>query len=148
MDHKRFFSWNFAKADLGSCQFGFNFTHCPAQSTSKIICLFFALFLALNLVFSALALFLFQSCSAFSPLLSCGRKFSQLQAKVSLHRRRQRGLAWPSLNAQLQREFLQQQANKGCCSPPQKLCCTHGNLEVKSLNTVITTGAGALKLAD
>lgn len=52
MDHKRLFSWNFAKADLVSCQFGFNFTHCPAQSTSKMICLFFALFLALNLLSS------------------------------------------------------------------------------------------------
>lgn len=124
MDHKRLFSWNFAKADLVSCQFGFNFTHCPAQSTSKMICLFFALFLALNLVSSALALFLFQSCSAFSPLLSCGRKFSQLQAKVSLHRRRQRGLAWPSLNAQLQRDFFSSKQTKDA-APHLKSSAAH-----------------------
>lgn len=31
----------------------------------------------------------------------------------------------------------QQLANKGCCSPPQRLCYIHGKLEVKSLNTVI-----------
>lgn len=38
-------------------------------------------------------------------------------------------------------------ANKGCCSPPQRLGYTHGKLEVKNLNTVIT-GAVSLKSAD
>lgn len=102
------FSWNLAKAELVSCQAGLSLAHCPAVSTSKIIqhSLFLALlFPALTLVSSALSAH-FNSARPFSSLLSCGRKFSQLPAKVSLHRRRQRDLAWPSLSAQLQWELV------------------------------------------
>lgn len=68
--------------------------------------LFFAfLFPALTLISSAPSAY-FDAARPFSSLLSCGRKFSQLPSKVSLHRRRQRGLAWLSLNAQLQWEFV------------------------------------------
>lgn len=80
----------------------------PVISTSKIIHhgLFFAfLFPALTL-FSKAASAYFNSACHFSSLPSGGRKFSQLPAAVSLHCRRQRGLARPSLNALLQREFV------------------------------------------
>lgn len=75
----------------------------------------------------------FNPTHPFSSLLSCCRKFSQLPARVSSSAGGSRVWLGRGLNAQLQWEFAERLANKGCCRPPQRLCCIHGKPEDKSV---------------
>lgn len=99
-----------------SSQTARSFSQCRA--TSKIIHHGFCFFSVFTFFFLAL-----KSTLPFSSLLSCDRKFSQLPTKVTVHGRRQQGPAWPSLNTQLRRDFVNSQQTKDA-APHLKVSAT------------------------
>lgn len=121
---KLLFSWNVVKAALVTGQSNSSFTHCLAVLTSKFIhhVLFFAfLYPALTLISSTLSVYV-NSAHHFSLFL---RKEILRIAGQSSHPA-QKGvrsaLARTECSAPV--GVFQLLENKGCCSPPQRLCYT------------------------
>lgn len=145
MDHGWFFSWNLAKNWIGEQPIGVKL-----QSTAQLywllklsIRVFSFLFPALTLISSALCAY-FNSALAllFSPFL--WQEILTIAGHSSPPSQEAGGSGLAESECSALVGVCQQLANKGCCSPPQRLCYIHGKLEVKSLNTVITR-AGSLK---
>lgn len=144
MDHKWLSSWNLAKAERVSCQSGLSFAR--RHRLLKLSIIVFSLLSSSLLSPSSPALspcsFQLRSAPFSSPpflwqeiLTIAGQSFPPSQEAAGS------GLAEPECSAPV--GVCQRPANKGCCSPPQRLCCAHtAKLEVKSLNTVITRGWG------
>lgn len=146
MDYKLLFLCNFAKAEMVNSQSGLSFTLGPALLTSKII-------QQRPMVFSLLSFSLLSPSSALLALLSSSLLAPSL---LSFPVAGNSHNCWPKLpsiaglaesGCKAPVGVCQQPANKAICSPPQRIYCIHGKLEVKSLNRVIA-GNGALKLAD
>lgn len=113
-----------------------SFTNCPAVSTSKII----QLTLSSPQLHSWLCFALLLSPFLLQEILTIAdQRVPPLQEAA--------GTSLPESEWSAPMGVCQQLGNKGYCSPSQRFCYTHGELEVKNLNTVIT-GAVCLKLAD
>lgn len=126
---------------------GLSFTDWWEVSTSKIIHHILCFSLPCSHPHLLTSLSLLRLCSALllSPFPVAGNSHNCRPSFPPSQEAAGSGLADSECSAPV--GVCQQLANKGCCSPPQRLCYIHGKLEVKSLNTVINRLA-SLKLAD
>ena len=147
MDHERLFPWNLPKAVLVSGQSGFKAS--PTDQRYRLlklsIIVFAFLYLALTLT-SPLSAY-FDSARPFSSLLFLWQEILTIADQCFPPSQEAAGSGLADSECSAPVGVCQRLANKGCCSPPQRLCYIHGKLEVKSLNTVINRPA-SLKLAD